>query len=364
MYFQDGSDEEVKVEKYNGTKLDSAWANALTDIPSTGTNPNSYGGQLTNKLVTYSKLSNGNYDIRLVGNNSDIKLTGESDNTSNLVGADDLKSGTNIYSKQKLLTYAPNDDAVIFVNAGNGTKVKVLTGKQVKNWADSLDDAVNGDVLIKKSSGINYVKFAALTIPTSGSVPGATADTKYGYLTSDPSTGTANDEKNKAIYNVWTGSENVELYADSSSIAAGAKAGAVISYEVDGKWIENIKVLSVDTTTTNTINSASKVAYEVAITGNNTDSLAYRIYGNDADVQQYDFDDDCVFIAINDKDTEGMEGGKANLPDESNFTKEGDKYKTDAYVVLEKDGSDWKIVAVVFDTKNGYLNTGNTTKKD
>jgi hypothetical protein len=352
MYFQDGTDDEVKVEKYDGDKLTSSKASELKT-------------SLVNSLVTYSKLSNGNYDVKLV-------------NSSNKVGTDTFETptATNIYSKQKLNGYAPADDAVIFVHATttvNGEtkgETKVITGKQLKNWADSLSYNVSSTgMLLKKTSGINYVKFAALVLDNA-KVPSASNDTRYGYLTSDAYTGTANDEKNKAIYEVWTGSENAVLAADSSSVKSGAKAGAIISYTVDGKWIDDVTVLP---TTGSAIekdknNVTLKAAYEVAITGIATDdkSIAYVTTGNVS--AQYDFDDDCVFIAINDKDTEGMEGSKASLLEAAETTSaDGNTvyYKTNAYVVIERDSAtdDFEIVAVIFDTKNTDLKNYSLIKK-
>jgi hypothetical protein len=302
---------------------------------------------LEGSLVTYSKLSDGTYDVKAVS-------------PTNKVGTDSfVASGSNIYSKQKLNGYAPADDAVIFVNANNGDDIKVITGKQLKNWADSLTGTVNTTgMLLKKSSGINYVKFAVLTY-SGNKVPSTTSDTKYGYLTTDAYQGTKDGEK-KAAYEIWTGTESSVLYADASQPVSGAKAGCVISYTVDGSYIDDVTVLA----NNGSYESGTRKFYEVAISGYSSDSLSYRVYNNDATVQQYDFDDDCVFITINDKDTEGYEGGKANLAEANTTTVNSTEYyKTNAYVVLEQDGSDWNIVAVVFDSKKGELDNNHTTIK-
>jgi hypothetical protein len=347
MYFQDGTNSQVQVSKVDGDKVKAAGKAGSSDKKYADVSA------LNGQLVTYSKLSDGTYDVKAVYYNSS--------SDKNIVGMDSLytSSNANIYNKQKLAGYTPADDAVIFVNANSGDEIKVLTGKQVKNWADTLSYNVStSGMLLKKSSGINYVKFAVLNY--SGSkVPGATNDTKYAYLTTDAYQGTKDGEK-KAAYEVWTGSESVTLYEDASQPVSNASAGKVISYTVDGNWIDDVTVLS----NGSTYESGTRKFFEVAITGTNSDQLAYRIVGNDSSIQQYDFDDDCVYIAMNDKDNEKMEGGKANLVEANTTTVNNTEYyKANAYVVLEQDGSDWNIVAVVFDTNKNELDCNHTTIK-
>jgi hypothetical protein len=332
MYFQDGTNSQVEVSKVDGTKI-------KTDTAA-GTEYKIYKNvsDLANSLVTYSKLSDGTYDVKAVYYNSD--------KDKNVVGMDSFTTtnkysssdATSIYYKQKINDLSIADDAVIFVKSNDETKV--LTGKQVNNWADKVSKVTTTGILVKKSSGISYVKFAALNIDAN-KVPGATKDTKYGYLTADTYQSSVDGEK-KGTYEVWTGTESAVLYEDASKASVSAKAGEIISYTVNGNYIEDI----------------TKVGTMVAITGYNSDSLAYRT--TDGSTHQYDFDDDCVFIAMNDKDTEKMEGGKANLSEANEVAHSTGSSNTDyipnAYVVLSTD-SDPEIVAVIFDTNKNELNT-------
>jgi hypothetical protein len=332
MYFQDGTNSQVEVSKVDGTKIKT------DDAAGTEYKKKDDVSNLANSLVTYSKLSDGTYDIKAVYYNSDKdkNVVGmDSFTTTNKYSSSDT---TSIYYKQKLNDLSIADDAVIFVKANDETKV--LTGKQVNNWADKVNNVTTTGILVKKSSGISYVKFAALNIKAN-KVPGATKDTKYGYLTADTYQSSVDGEK-KGTYEVWTGTESAVLYEDASKASVSAKAGEIISYTVNGNYIEDI----------------TKVGTMVAITGYNSDSLAYRT--TDGSTHQYDFDDDCVFIAMNDKDTEKMEGGKANLSEANEVAHSTGSSNTDyipnAYVVLSTD-SDPEIVAVIFDTNKNELNT-------
>jgi hypothetical protein len=322
IYFQDGTNSTVEISKVDGKKVKTSGTGSDIVIDTT------LKGMLTEKLVTYSKLSDGTYDVKAVS-------------TSNKVGMDAYTSGaTNAYNKQKISGTSVADDAVIFVKATSETKV--LTGKQVNNWQDTISGVDVLGMLTKKSSGISYVKFAALEV-SSSKVPGASKDTKYGYLTADPYQSSVDGEK-KGTYEVWTGTETAVLYEDASTASLDkiAVSGDIISYTVNGNYIEDV----------------TKTGTMVAITGYNADSLAYVM--TDGTAKTYDFDDDCVFITVNDKDNEGTEGGKANLAEANEVADANDKTKTDyipnAYVVLIKDGDDYEIAAVIFDTNKNELN--------
>lgn len=176
VYFANGTDAEVKLSKYDGTKL----TQALADSKLTSNNKSLSG------LITYSKLSDGTYDIEFVG-------------TSNKAGRDDVKTLTNVRVDEKIDSMPVNDDAVIFVKAVNNNQtqeIKVLTGKSVANW--SATTGVNGTALTNEKNGLDYVAAGFLTVSGVTSVPGATADTKYGYLTRDGYTVTIDGEKKVA----------------------------------------------------------------------------------------------------------------------------------------------------------------------
>ena len=312
VYFADGTDAEVKLSKYDGTKLTQALANSkLTS------NNKSLSG-----LITYSKLSDGTYDIEFVS-------------SSNKAGCDAVKTLTNVKVDEKINSMPVNDDAVIFVKAidANGAtkEIKVLTGKSVANW--SATSNVNGTALTNEKNGLDYVAAGYLAV-TANSVPGATADTKYGYLTRDGYTVTIDGEK-KAAYDVWTNEGTKTLVQDASAPVSGTATGKVISYTIDGKYIDDVAVVGDDAAIIGTdrkVKGTAKVAM---------DAVAAKTYS---------FDEDCVFVAIDDSKTEGAEGGIEAIPEAQKC--ENGNYVANAIVVLKQDGNDQKIVAVFYDVDN------------
>ena len=302
---------EVKLSKYDGTKL----TQALADSKLTSNNKSLSG------LITYSKLSDGTYDIEFVS-------------SSNKAGCDAVKTLTNVKVDEKIDSMPVNDDAVIFVKAVNNNQtqeIKVLTGKSVANW--SATTGVNGTALTNEKNGLDYVAAGYLAV-TANSVPGATADTKYGYLTRDGYTVTIDGEK-KAAYDVWTTEGAKTLVQDASAPVSGTATGKVISYTIDGKYIDDVAVVGDDAAIIGTdrkVKGTAKVAM---------DAVAAKTYS---------FDEDCVFVAIDDSKTEGAEGGIEAIPEAQKC--ENGNYVANAIVVLKQDGNDQKIVAVFYDVDN------------
>ena len=305
VYFADGTDAEVKLSKYDGTKLTQTVADAnLMD-----------NGASKTGLITYSKLSDGTYDIEFVG-------------ASNKAGCDDVKTLTNVKVDEKINSMPVNDDAVIFVKAS--TEIKVLSGKSVANWSATT---VNGTALTNEKNGLDYVAAGLLTV-ASNTVPGATADTKYGYLTRDGYTVTIDGEK-KAAYDVWTNEGTKTLVQDASAPVSGTATGKVISYTIDGNYIDDVAVIGADAAIIGTdrkVKGTAKVAMDAAA------------------AKTYSFDEDCVFVAIDDSKSEGAEGGIEAIPEAQKC--ENGNYVANAIVVLKQDGNEQKIVAVFYDVDN------------
>ena len=326
-YFTNGSDKKVTVSKYDGEKLTSATQSKVA----------------AQALYTYSALSDGTYDIKALDSN-------------NKAGYDTIGSvtkGATAYSKQKINNYAPTDDAAIFVQTKNETKV--ISGKQLKNWADSISATFTTTYALNEKDGINYVGVATL-VDTSfdKNVPGASKDTKYGYLVSDAYSGYMEGEDGKkATYEVWTNEGAKTLYADEATAKSGALAGKVISYSESGKYIDDITV----------------VGTEVAITGFDYKVKGELAFTSTAEVkagsttlikkgaQQITLDEDCVFIGMNDADTAGVENAGmaqvllANPGD--NSTSSNETVLTNAYIVVG--GDDNKVMAVIFDADKNEL---------
>ena len=329
VYFADGTDAEVKLSKYDGNKLTQAIADRDLVNNAGQTNATSKSG-----LITYSKLSDGTYDIEFVG-------------TSNKAGCDDVKTLTNVKVDEKIDSMPVNDDAVIFVKAVNNNQtqeIKVLTGKSVANW--SATTGVNGTALTNEKNGLDYVAAGFLTVSGVTSVPGATADTKYGYLTRDGYTVTIDGEK-KAAYDVWTTEGAKTLVEDASAPNGNAVTGKILSYTIDGKYIDDVKVEGADAAIIGTdrkVKGTAKVAM---------DNVAAKTYS---------FDEDCVFVAIDDSENEGAEGGIEAIPEAQKCA--GSNYVANAIVVLKQDGSEQKIVAVFYDVDNMLSKLNRTTTTD
>ena len=334
MYFQDGKDEEVKISKLAGDKI-------KTDENVTAAK------NLAHHMVTFSKLSDGTYDVKVVDGNNKVGMDWVGTPAVTNVPAQQ-PTYTSTYYKQKIGGYTIADDAVVFVQTADSTKA--LTGKQVKNWSDNPTTqftAENTDILTKDTNGVAYVKFAVLFTSATGSkVPGASNDKLYAYLTADPYQADVDGEK-KAAYDVWNGSKNVTLYVDASNDSTSAKAGNVIEYSEDGKYIDDVSVVGkIDT---NTAGSTGMVF----ITGINNDVITYR--DNTGHTQTMDLDKDCQYIAVNDDKTEGMEGSKDTVTKANEVVISGTTYLVpNAYIKLNTDGD--KVVAIVFDADDSQLN--------
>ena len=135
------------------------------------------------------------------------------------------------------------------------------------------------------------------------------------------------------------------MYEDVSNRAISA--GSVIEYSIDGKFIDNVAV--VGKYDSSTFSSSINIA---AITGFDNGTVAYRDKANAK--QSADLDDDCVFIAVNDDKTEGMEGSKDTVTKANEFVADNGStyYIPNAYVVLNSDGD---VVAIIFDADDSEL---------
>ena len=325
IYFQDGTNDEVKVSKIGGTKL--------KDVASYAT----VMAGMKQKLVTYSKLSDGTYDIKLVGDNNKVGM----DWTAKVAASTSSKNtNKDVYAVQKIGNKSVADDAYVFVDTAK--EVKVLTGKQINNWSDEVKLAFTSNgMLTKDSNGIAYVKFATLISKADEKVPGSSKDTLYAYVVSDAYK-TDVDGEDKAAYDVWTGTEVKTLIEDASAPSVSAVAGDVISYSENGNYADEIK----------------KVGTEAAITGYDKNNVTYRVDNTKNNVYTYELDDDCVFIAMNDDKNTGMEGSKDAVTTANEKTVSGvDYYVTNAYIVLNDDGD--KIIAIVYDADDSKLDPEN-----
>ena len=193
------------------------------------------------------------------------------------------------------------------------------------------------------TSGINYIQAATL-VDTTGDmgVPGA-KDSTYGYMVRDAYTAVVEGE-NKGAYESWTGTETITVYEDQSSPSVAAKAGQLISYKADGAYVKDIAVATLVGAITGVENKAEGA---VAIKD------AAGVTGN------YTLDEDCVFIGIDSKNTNGSEAVTAESLVRAS-TKDVDttgdgiadttKYVPNVIYFLNSAGD--KIVAIAIETVN------------
>ena len=316
LYFPDGTDSEVKLSKYDGNKLLGG-----TSVGNTTPANNKVGANVLNGktgLVTFSKLGDGTYDVKAVAAGADA-------------GCDNLINASS-YADGKVNGNPFNDDAVVYVNAGSGSEIKVISGKTAKGWDDNAVTVTGGKLLVNEKDGLNYIAVAFLTISES-TVPGATSDTKYAYLTRDGYTVTKDGEK-KAAYDVWTTEGAKTLVQDQSNPATGTSAGKVISYTLSGDYVDDVAVVG---------NDAAIIGTDRQVEG--TAQLAMDNSASKA----YSFDKDCVFVAIDDSETAGTEGDISGMPLAQPCGTVG-YYMANAVVVI--DSTTNKVVAVFYDVDN------------
>ncbi len=345
-YFTDGTNKEIKVRKVNGTKV-------------TGTS-----AVTVDTLYTYKSTDDG-YELTTLRND---KTTGVS---KNLAGYDDVVTATtNAYQNKKFVgtvvtasnpstskTASIADDAVVFVKYkdGSSTDIKVMTGKSVANWGNTTWNAA-GQALIAESNGIDYVKVGAL-VNTSAVRPSASDDALYGYLLEDAYTTTKGaDDDDVIAYHIWTGSEPTTVYEEIGGNVAADKLlekGAVIRYKVDGDYVTAISGKN---------SIFADTAKLVAITGieyKSKGTVAYHYLDTSSRVQNTsnDMDEDCVYIAVDDKNTVKYEGGLKDIATAKSET-EGKK-TANAWIFTTGDDENAKITAIVFDVPNNEINADN-----
>ena len=344
--FMDGSTQTIKVEKLNNTDGKDA-DDVKADFSSSAQDGNQLHSTDVGKLYTYSVKSNGNYELKVLNG------------TNNKAGYKTVGSATEIASNNKINKNSIADDAVIFAiydkNNKTDIEVKVLSGKTVNNW----DKEYKGSVVYgtKEENGISYVKVAA--IYADNKYTGMGSDYNYGYLTATPYTTTENPDGSTdkcTAFDIWNGTENVTVYNDgvytgtNAMTDAAYKTGDILIYTLDGKYI------SVED------GKDDIVATRAAVYG-----FDYKAKGNiefkaaDGTVGAYKLDDDCVFLAVNDDDNEGVGNDMNQLIKAQPGVKDANKYLANAWVIYNDD-ADHDVVAVIFDVENNEWLTGGSAE--
>ncbi len=312
-YFPDGTNSKITIDKIN---LEGDGQSA-EDI----TNKNGANwvdtDDLADCMFTYSKDKDGNYELKALG---DKNLAG----TDDYIDPDDstgYNASTDTIGGKKIA-----DDAVIFVRSTTDNKIKVKTGKNVKDWKESTSADLKG-ALVDEVNSMNYVTYAALVV--TGTMPSAEGDRLFGYLTTDSYKGKL-DGDSVTVYEIWNGSDDVKVYEDSDH-AGDFKKGTAISYREDGDYITDVLTLS----------AAAITGFDGKVEGD------IDLYSGDSDVNgSHSLDKDCVFIAMDDDKEVGEEGGIGGVP--TSARKEGGTYVYNAYIAMDDDD----VIAIVYDVNN------------
>ena len=335
MYFPDKTDAEVKVSKIAGTKLKKG---TITTGPNANVETKAVDDVNTilanNGLVTYSKLSDGTYDIKavssknLAGTDAFVDATTKNYHSSSVNGA---------YYDSKINKVSVDDEAVIYVKTVNETKV--LTGKQLKNWDKTVDSKLvfTAAYLAEETNGINYVKVAVLESSSNGTVdvPGS-KDVVYAYAVTDVYTATVDGEDKDAVQ-AWNGTKVVTLYADGT-FNETIKAGDLFSYKENGDYIEKID--------THSAASAAVIGFDGKAEG----EITLKVAGTAA--QTYTLDEDVVVYVVKDGDHEGVADASISSIVEAGYNKAGDKRIENVKFILGTGEDNDKVVAIIIDEDN------------
>ena len=335
-YFADGTSSEIKISKINGTKLNNLTVASGSSLEATVAQTIAVAN-----LYTYSKLSDGMYDIKLLS-------------STNKAGYDVVGNGN--YSKQKIDSKTLADDAVVFVIATNETKV--MTGKQIKDWPDATAQTFTGMYAATESNGINYIKVAAIQGNTT--TPNADGDLKYAYVVANSYTSEMKGEDgNKTAYDVWTENGGTTLYVDGTGTPV--TSGSILVYKEDGKYITITDSFKPSNGSYAQANATAKIRIDtVAITGFDYKSEGTLAIAKDASSTiptDLTLDKDCVFIAVNSKDEEGMEGGMEGVQFANPGKVDSSKYIPNAIVVTNSDDEN-NVLAVIYDANDIDWNDG------
>ena len=337
--FLDGTTKTITVEKLNNTdsKKDAKGDDALKDVDKNNhLNSGAVKGTTSDigKMYTYTTKSNGNYELTLMS----------STNKAGYENITAVKSAPAVAKNNRIAGKPVNDDATIIVIYGDDNDVKVISGKTVNDWSDTYTYGDTAFVATKKTNGIEYAQVA--TIMADKKYTGAGSDYQYGYLVATPSTTSANPDGSKdkcTAFEIWNGTEVVTLYTDGVK-NTGLTTGDVLVYTVDGKYIDVENGSATDIH----IEKAAVYGFDYKSEGNIVFNTATK-----KDVT-YKLDKDCVFLAVNDEDNEGV-GNNMNQLIKAEPGKAKNTYVPNATIIYDNEDN---VVAVIFDVENNQWMTG------
>lgn len=177
----------------------------------------------------------------------------------------------------------------------NLTKVKIITGKQLKSWNAAAGTTVTAG-FASKINGVQYAQVVFVAFD-SKDLPNEKGSTKYGYVVATSILEKDGSDTN-AVYTIWNGSEDVEVREKTANASpVERKAGTAISYEDLGNG---------------KIGNVNAVTATGAIMGYNAADEIINIDGTDITMEAKD----AVVIYINSKDKVGVESNDIPLATE------------------------------------------------
>ena len=239
----DGSSATVTIKKTDGYFKNGKAVSTIPEFDSA-----KKGAGVAAKLVSYTK-SGDEYKIK------------ELDSSKEKAGYDVYTVSSDTSVKNKRFTSgtvsAIEDNATVFVRYKTDS-YKVITGKDLKNWKDTV--TFDATILADTSNSVNYAKVVLADLADDSMAGGS--DVNYGYVYTKEA-GTNADEDEYNVYYVWNGSETVELWTDDT---ADISTGNVIEYSIDGS-IETANGTKTEITVDNVYGGSTNKWTKVAVTG-------------------------------------------------------------------------------------------------
>ena len=300
-------------------------------------------------LVSYSK-SGDDYKVKVLSDKEKAGYDVFDTQTANTV---DNKRFTKTTSGK--VVSAIDDNATVFVRYKTDS-YKVVTGKDLKNWKDTVK--FDSTVLADASNSVNYAKVVMADLKDDSMAGGS--DVNYGYVYTVESGSNTDEDEYKVIY-AWNGSETVELWSDDMS--QKISTGNVVEYSIDGN-VETVNGAKTEVTIDNIYGKDNNAWTKAAVLGGDygTDKkgTAY-VYATTADVVaknvdttaiKLDKDDDAIILFVDTSDDGKNDTGLAlsDNMDLSSFAQDtGDGYKVNAvfFKTTDKNGETGKNIIVI-----------------
>ena len=346
-YFADGSDKKITIVEVNDkdVKGDSTVAMQQKSREDSTLVP-----QVDSYLTTNNKVVVGMMYRYETKKNGDYKLFALDDsNSKNRAGYKTYKqasTGKYTDSTDRLTvdstSFTIADDATVYVQTTNaaatGDKVKVITGKALKKWADTT--GLYAQVLANETNGAKNAKVVSLLYTADDAISSASDDT-YGYVVETPTRITNSDGDKVWQYVIWNGSKDITVFEDETT--KSADKGEFIKYNV----VSDNEVEDIDN------NLEGGYAAVTAIDGKKIDvkmsdgTTLYTALKLDSE--------DTTVVYVNTKETKGVEGGKVALADEPTDS----NYTMNVYVVRDAGVVNGKTLDAIFIDVNNKMEDDN-----